>query len=396
MKNCLHLLILCILLVGKPIGSIGQSISSSLNIPEARQKNGDGKIRIEGELRQWHKVTLTLNGPFANELDIDPNPFTDYNMIVTFTHESGKPSYAVPGYFAADGNAANTSADKGIKWRAHFSPDKTGIWVYKISFLKGKMVAVSNLEESKPLEPYHAKTGKIMIRTSDKKGRDFRGKGRLVYVEKHYLQFAGSKEYFLKAGADAPETLLAYEDFDGTYTVKTPLKKYQKHIADWKPGDASWKNGKGKGLIGALHYLSGKGASGFSFLTYNAGGDGDNVWPFVKRDEKYHYDCSKLDQWQMVFDYAQQMGLHCNFKTQETENDDNKKGKDIGVVPESLDGGDLGPQRKLYYRELIARFSYLLALSWNLGEENSQTTQQQKDMAAYISGLDPYRASLKT
>ena len=32
----------------------------------------------------------------------------------------------VPGYFAADGNAANTSATSGNKWRAHLSPDKAG------------------------------------------------------------------------------------------------------------------------------------------------------------------------------------------------------------------------------------------------------------------------------
>ena len=38
-------------------------------------------------------------------------------------------------------------------------------------------------------------------------------------------------------------------------------------------------------------------------LTYNAGGDGDNVWPFVERDATLHYDCSKLDPWGIVFDH---------------------------------------------------------------------------------------------
>jgi hypothetical protein len=60
------------------------------------------------------------------------------------------------------------------------------------------------------------------------------------------------------------------------------------------------------------------------------------------------------------------------------------------AVPESLDGGDLGPQRKLYLRELIARFGYLLALNWNLGEENTQTPDQQRAMINYIASLDPY------
>ena len=30
-------------------------------------------------------------------------------------------------------------------------------------------------------------------------------------------------------------------------------------------------------MIGALNFLSDKGVNAFSFLTYNAGGDGDNV-----------------------------------------------------------------------------------------------------------------------
>jgi hypothetical protein len=59
-------------------------------------------------------------------------------------------------------------------------------------------------------------------------------------------------------------------------------------------------------------------------------------------------------------------------------------------VVESLDGGALGPERKLYLRELIARFGYLLALNWNLGEENTQTAAEQIAMAQYIKDVDPY------
>ena len=67
-------------------------------------------------------------------------------------------------------------------------------------------------------------------------------------------------------------------------------------------------------MIGAVNYLSSKGCNVFSFLTYNAGGDGDNVWPFVARDEKFHYDCSKLDQWGVVFDHATSRGMFLHFK----------------------------------------------------------------------------------
>ena len=44
----------------------------------------------------------------------------------------------------------------------------------------------------------------------------------------------------------------------------------------------------------------------------------------------------------------------------------------------------------MYLRELVARFGYELALNWNMGEENTQTTTQQRAMAQYIHDVDPY------
>lgn len=108
----------------------------------------------------------------------------------------------------------------------------------------------------------------------------------------------------------------------------------------------------------------------------------DNVWPFIDRDDKLHYDCSKLDQWATVFEHGTHRGMYLHFKMQETENDDHNRGRGKKKrVPESLDGGDLGPQRKLYCRELIARFGHNLALNWNLGEENTQSLAQQQAFA---------------
>ena len=349
-----------------------------------------GAVEVSGELKQWHKVTVTLDGPMARELDSDPNPFTDHRMTVTFAHASGAPVYVVPGYFAADGNAGETSADAGSKWRAHLCPDKTGKWTYRISFATGKGAALDMKAAAKPIAKFDGKAGEFTIAASDKSGRDFRGRGRLQYVGKHYLQFAGSKEYFLKAGPDAPETFLAFKDFDGATTKKTALKTWKPHERDFQKGDPTWKGGKGKGIIGAVNYLAAKGCTGLSFLTYNAGGDGDNVWPMVARDDKLHYDCSKLDQWRIVLDHAQSKGLYLHFKLQETENDDNNHGKGGRKVPAALDGGDTGVERKLYLRELIARFGYELALNWNLGEENTQSLAQQLAMAGYIRDTDPY------
>lgn len=382
--------------------ALTQNAVSEVNLPEQSVSNttgpdGDGTVVVSGELKQWHKVTLTLNGPFASEANSNPNPFTDYRMTVVFTHESGSPSYKVPAYFAADGNAGESGASQGVKWRAHLSPDKTGKWNYRISFLKGTMVATADMPWMKILKPYDGIEGSFVVGPTDKTGCDFRATGRLEYVGKHYLQFKGSGDYFYKVGSDTPETLLAYEDFDNTMAMKpkVPLKSFSAHVKDYNEGDPSWRDGKGKGLIGSINYLAAKGLNAFSFLTYNAGGDGDNVWPFVSRNDKFHYDCSKFDQWQIVFDYAQSKGLYLHFKTQETENDDNIRGHDKQMsIPESLDGGDLGPERRLYYRELIARFGYLLALNWNLGEENTQSDENHRLMAKYFADNDPYHHNI--
>ena len=248
--------------------------------------------------------------------------------------------------------------------------------------------------KDEPVAGVDGASGAFDVLPTDKTGRDFRARGRLQYAGEHYLRFAGSGEPFLKAGADAPETLLGYADFDGTLARKpnVPLKTWAAHVRDFRPGDPTWKGGKGKGLIGALNYLAGRGANAFSFLTYNAGGDGDNVWPFVDRDLKLHYDCSKLDQWQLVFDHAQSLGLFLHFKTQETENDDQRDehARAARAIPEALDGGATGVERRLYYRELVARFGHELALNWNLGEENTQTPEEQRAMAEAFSELDPY------
>ncbi len=356
--------------------------------PDARGADGSSEAVVTGDLMQWHKVTLTLDGPWARETDDDPNPFTGYRFDVTFEHESGEPRYDVPGYFAADGDAAATSADAGSRWRAHLSPDKPGRWSYTTHFRRADATGAAG----DAIEPFDGVTGTFNVAPTDKSGRDLRGKGRLEYVNAHFLRFAGDGSWFLKIGADSPETLLAYADFDNTQSTKhwVPLKTWQPHVADWREGDPTWQDGKGKGLIGAINYLADAGGNSMSFLTYNAGGDGDNVWPFVVRDDKMHYDVSKLDQWQIVFDHAQRQGLFLHFKLQETENDDNFHAKIEPPITASLDGGDLGPQRRLYLRELIARFGYELALNWNLGEENTQSPEQQRAMAGYIRELDPY------
>ncbi|UCD25885.1 MAG: DUF5060 domain-containing protein [Gemmatimonadota bacterium] len=352
-------------------------------------------VEIEGAMQLWHPVTLTLVGPRASE-DGWPNPFTDYRLTLTFTHESTKSQHLVPGYFAADGDAAETGATVGNKWRAHFTPNEVGMWKFEVSFRAGPNVALPLESDGGVRTHFDGVTGSFEITESDKTGRDHRAKGMLRYVGEGHLRFDNGT-YFIKGGTDSPENLLAYVDFDDTYSIvdpglqrsgeapTAPLHHYEPHAQDWDPGDPTWREDRGKNLIGALNYLAGKGLNAFSFLTMNVEGDGKDVWPWIAPDERDRYDVSKLAQWDIVFTHADSLGLFLHFKTQETEND------------LLLDNGDLGSERKLYYRELIARFAHHHALNWNLGEENNigeelddPTQERIKEYIAYIQALDPY------
>ena len=355
--------------------------------------NENKKIQIDGELRQWHKITLTIPGPQTSEWD-KQNPFLDYKLDVTFSN--GERTYVVPGFYAADGNAAETSSDEGNIWKVRFSPDVTGKWSYKISFKKGKDIVVKDDPEAEKIYP-DGLQGSFNVAESDKSGDDFRAKGRVVNGGKGFFRFQDSDEIWIKNGTDSPENFLGYADFDQTLRYSTQarsgeadpkkdLHQYESHIPDWNEGDPTWQGTKGKGIIGALNYLHSVGINSVYMLTLNIMGDGKDVWPYTDRNERYRFDCSKLDQWEIVFDHMDQLGMMMHFVLQETENEC------------MLDEGYTDVQRKLYLRELIARFGHHLAVTWNIGEENGpaswspigQTDRQRKDMANYFKKTNPY------
>lgn len=353
-------------------------------------------VQIEGELKQWHKVTLVLSGPETSEWAKE-NPFLDYKLETTFTN--GSKSYTVPGFFAADGNAAETSAEAGNIWKVRFRPDEPGEWQYKIAFRKGKNIVVKEGENTgEPLGP-DGTEGNFTIQPSDKTGDDFRAKGRIVNGGKGYFTFQNSKEIWIKNGADSPENFLAFADFDQTsrFSLKTEIRegeadpkkdlhKYEPHLADWNESDPTWQGMKGKGIIGALNYLHSAGVNSVYMLTMNILGDGKDVWPYTDHNERYRFDCSKLDQWEIVFDHAQKLGIMLHFVLQETENET------------LLDNGFTDVQRMVYLRELIARFGHHLAVTWNMGEENGpanwtpigQTHDQKAAMANYLKATNPF------
>ena len=347
---------------------------------------------------------MSFEGPDSAEL-AEENPFLDYRLDVVFTN--GDKTYMVPGYYAADGNAAETSATSGNIWQARFTPAAVGEWRFSVSFKKGNEIAVAdNVDKAKSAGFMDGQSGSFSITDSDKSGRDNWAKGRLNYVGESYLKFEETGDYFIKLGVDAPENLLGYVDFDAATNALDFLKEWQPHTKDFT-ADAQafvWKGNKGKNLLGAINYLASEELNVFSFLTFNVDGDDRNIFPYLLKKpvgeyetyagdkknkeawetffHKTRLDVSKLDQWERIFEYAETLGMFLHFKTNETETD------------HLMDKGIFGTEGKLYYRELIARFGHHLALNWNLGEENDQPTEEVLKVASYVQRLDPYNHHL--
>ncbi len=344
-----------------------------------------GQITVSGELKRWHPITLRIPGPSSSEAGAI-NPFANYRVDVTF--RQGAITYVVPAYFAADGNAGESSATAGTIWLAHFSPPTTGTWSYSVAFVTGTDIAVANDATSGQATGSNGAAGLFVVVASDKNAPDFRGRGILRYVDQPYLRFDDGS-WYLKGGTNSPENMFAYTDIDGTSSLSTPsyIKSYADHVADWRAGDPVWKGSKGKGLIGAINYLAAEGVNGAFFMLVNLGlhdaedEGNEDVWPWISPDVTDRYDVSKLAQWDIVFRHMQKKGMLIHLGLQEVDND------------QLLDGGDLGRDRKLYYREMVARFGYHPAVIWNIGEElleGRNTAEQRQAYIEYIEALDAY------
>ncbi len=338
---------------------------------------------VSGEPRQWHKVTITFSGPSTSETD-GTNPFLDYRLNATFTQDGT--SFVVPGYYCADGDAANTGATSGNKWRVHFSPPTTGTWNYQASFRTGANVAVSSSATAGSATSFDGTSGSIDVGATSKTGDDLRGKGLITLAPgKHYFRHAGTGQYWIKGGVDCPEDFLGCADFDNSVTGNSsfPVTTYPDHVGDWDSGDPTWREGNGKGIIGAINYLGAQRVNSIYFLPMNLGGDGRNTHPFADTSNDLVYDCSKLDQWGVVFDHAQKKGILLHVVLNEAEAANRRR----------LDNGTLGTERKLFYRELAARFAHVNGLTWNICEEGIASFKPpsiMKPFADYVRSVDPY------
>ncbi len=345
---------------------------------------GEKAYRIQGAMKKYQTVSIHFEGPRLSANDRSPNPFLDYRLQVLFRAPSGR-EYNVAGFFNGDGKGKNS----GNCWTVRFTPVEKGKYAFTARFEKGEKIAVQPLKtEGQPVD-FDGTSGSFRVKRTGKNARGFHKKGVLTCSGTHYLRFSDGT-YWLKGGTDSPEDFLAYKGFAGTPRA---THAFASHEQDWQPGDPDWQEGKGKGIIGALNYLAGQKVNSIYLLLMNIGGDGKNVWPFLSSNinpagdpgnDNLHYDIKKLDQWNRVFAHAQNKNIFLHFVLNEAE-EPNKR---------ELDNGKLGTERKLFYREMIARFAHHPALQWNLSEEYNLKFRLHpktvKSFAGYIASLDPY------
>lgn len=333
---------------------------------------------------KWQPLEFLVRGAPTTELADDPNPFLDYRLQVRFTGPSGQ-RYDLPGYYSGDGRGLG----RGNVWKAMFTPDEAGPWSFELDFRQGPNVAVNlNINAGTPVIS-HGLRGSFTVQPELASAVGFRRHGTLEYVGKHYLKFAEGP-YFVQAGVGSPENFLSAFSFDDAQDSGNLgiIHRYGPHEADWRSGDPLFEgNNSGvdsRGIIGALNYLGEEGVNSIYVLLMNLGGDSRDVFPFVgatgSEFDNRHYDIGRLYRWNEVFEHAHSQGIFLNLLLGETESGNEQW----------LDNGTLGIERKLYYREMVARFAHLPGLKWNLSEENDFSASQLDAFADYIGALDPY------
>ncbi len=346
---------------------------------------------VTGDLTKWHRVTVDFVGPFHHEMDSNPNPFLDYRLQVRFTSPGGDRLYDVPGFFDGDGSGGAS----GSVWRARFAPDEAGTWTFVASFRSGAGVAVDLSPTAGAPAWFDGESGSFVVAERDASAPGVLRYGRLESVGRHHFKFRDGG-YWAKVGTNNPENLLGYRGFDNTPYA---WHSFANHVADWNPGDPDWDSPDttsttdGRGIIGALNYLAAQGLNSIYFMPMNIGADGKDTWPYasasINRDgsagnDNRHFDLSKLAQWEIVFTHAQRKSLLLHWvlsdKTVANKNE--------------LDNATLGIERKLFYREMAARFAHHNAMQWNLCEEyNLDLPLSPATIDAwgdYLLAVDPY------
>jgi hypothetical protein len=344
--------------------------------------------------------------PFT-ETDASPNnPWLDYRLDVELT-DPAMTTYHVAGFYAGNGADAKYGpvGSTGSVWKARFAAfgnNAAGTWSYTAKLRYGAGV---NIDPPLPLSGMEVwplggsgGTGTFNVVNPSAIEPEFLRLGflRANGVDRYLQHDASPAQYFLKTGSGGPENFLGYHEFtgyaqqgmalcgscsdcSGSNNVPPSGHIFAMHVADWLIGDASWGGPavrKGKGIVGALNYLSSKGINSIFFMPMNLGGDGRDVFPFVTlgnnicspspADLVFHYSVARMAEWNVVFEHAMRKSILLEFVLAERE------WGNIHWLGGSVAAGGvaMSPERKLFLKQMVAMFGHNPAIKWNLCEEN--------------------------
>ena len=130
--------------------------------------------------------------------------------------------------------------------------------------------------------------------------------------------------------------------------------------------------------IEILKYLTQCGINSISCTTLQLLDKDHGVWPFIDLKRSSYYDIQKLATWETLFAKMDNLGLAIEIKT----NPDQTDASNNPVLSKR--------QRRLYYKELVARFGHHLGISWHINSKRGRATDELKNDVAYIKSIDPY------
>jgi CubicO group peptidase (beta-lactamase class C family) len=306
-------------------------------LPQTDQKQSGA---THSSYTKWSRIELAFNGPNSDARGT-PNPFA-VAFDVVFSGPDGS-RYRVPGFYDGDGK----QGENGNVWKVRFSADKAGAWTHTT---ESSHSALSG------------KTGRFVVTDVPNDAQGFWKWGRLEYTgtpqnQIRYLKFRDGP-YWLKAGCDDPENFLGKSPHFDTLAKRKA----------------------------AVDYLAGRGINSLYIMTHNIDGDDKDVWPWLGNSaneaksngaKDVRFDISKLEEWRELFEHMQTRG----------------------VVPYLIledDSAWKHYDHDRYDRELIARFGYLPAVVFNLGEEHNENYSLRDSLARAkrFKTLDPYRHPL--
>jgi hypothetical protein len=344
-------------------------------------------VFIRGALAVWRPLAIEIVGPFRQE---NPETFRDFALSINLTNQKSGETLTIHGFFAADGDAAQTNARSGKLWRAWFTPPNDGVWRYTVSFKKGADIALraplGTVEAGDtPAAAVDGATGELRIAAAKPGLSDQRDAGPVTF-EKGALHFIRGSRVLTPTWRSAAFGALAARIFGGPPSLASHALVAQSvdMVNDANGGDSrEWRENRVERLAASLARDSITALCLAPLLVHQTDSAIQVVLsPYSRRpDEPVFapslrsvarvFHVSRLEKWTFAFEQFNLQGITV-FLCLEA----------LGGTLARLSWNDSGHQieRHLFLREMVTRFGHLNGIVWG-------ATASAAD-AAFIRAMD--------